>query len=138
MLGSWYSWGRGRVPRLALKPDSPWFMTTCKTPLLVSLLAKLQELPVSQLAKHVNLFHLVITDNGDQQPSWSLGGTPSLSHGVVPPIKPPTHSSWAAALWARESAWQSVLPINLSFLHMAWALFCSSLHKVVVISRLYC
>jgi hypothetical protein len=37
-------------------------MTTCKTPLLVSLLAKLQELPVSQLAMHVDPFLLVITD----------------------------------------------------------------------------
>jgi hypothetical protein len=42
-------------------------MTTCQTsllgPLLVSLLAKSQELPVSQLVRHVDLFHLVITDN---------------------------------------------------------------------------
>jgi hypothetical protein len=45
-------------------------MTACKTPLLVSLLAKPQELPVSQLARHVDLFHL-ITDNQEL-------GTPSL------------------------------------------------------------
>jgi hypothetical protein len=50
--------------------------------------------------------------NGGQQPGCSLGGTPSLPHGLVPPIKPPTHSSQAAALWTRESAQQSVLPIN--------------------------
>jgi hypothetical protein len=37
-------------------------MTACKTLLLVSLLAKLQELPISQLAMHVDTFHLVITD----------------------------------------------------------------------------
>jgi hypothetical protein len=37
-------------------------MITWKTPLLVSLLAKLQELPISQLSMHVNTFYLVITD----------------------------------------------------------------------------
>jgi hypothetical protein len=37
-------------------------MTTCKTLLLVSLLAKLQEYPISQLAMHINPFHLVKTD----------------------------------------------------------------------------
>jgi hypothetical protein len=35
-------------------------MTACKTPLLVALLAKS---PVSQLARNVDPFHLVITDN---------------------------------------------------------------------------
>jgi hypothetical protein len=42
-------------------------MAACQTPLLVfllvSLLTKSQELPVTQLARHVYLFHLVITDN---------------------------------------------------------------------------
>jgi hypothetical protein len=52
-------------------------MTTCKTPLLVSLLAKPQELPVSQLATHVNPFHLVITDN--QGPvAWLFSGKNTL------------------------------------------------------------
>jgi hypothetical protein len=37
-------------------------MTACKTPMLVSLLAKSQELPASQVAIHVDSFHLVITD----------------------------------------------------------------------------
>jgi hypothetical protein len=37
-------------------------MTTCKTSLLVSLFAKPQELPISQLAMHVDPLHLVITD----------------------------------------------------------------------------
>jgi hypothetical protein len=62
-------------------------MTACQTsllvPLLVSLLAKSQELPVSQLARHVDPFHLVITDN------WRLE-TLSLPHGLAPPIKPTT------------------------------------------------
>jgi hypothetical protein len=65
-------------------------MTACQTSLLVSLLAKSQELPVSQLARHVDPFHLVITDN--QRPE-----TLSLPHGLAPPIKPTTHSSQAAA-----------------------------------------
>jgi hypothetical protein len=69
-------------------------MTTCQTPLLVSLLvsllAKSQELPVTQLARHVDLFHLVIADN--QRPE-----TLSLPHGLAPPIKPTTHFSQAAA-----------------------------------------
>jgi hypothetical protein len=61
-------------------------MTACQTFLLVSLLSKSQELPVSQPARHVNPFHLVITDN--QRP-----GTLSLPHGMAPPIEPTTHSS---------------------------------------------
>jgi hypothetical protein len=70
-------------------------MTACQTPLLVSLLisllAKPQELPVFQLSRHVNLFHLVITDN--RRPE-----TLSLPHGLAPPVKPTTHFSQAAAL----------------------------------------
>jgi hypothetical protein len=62
-------------------------MTSCKT----LLLAKSQELPVSQLARHADPFHLVITDN--QRPE-----TVSLPHGMAPPIKPPTNYSQAAAL----------------------------------------
>jgi hypothetical protein len=58
-------------------------MTTCQTSLLVPLLAKSQKLPVSQLARHVDLFHLVITDN--QRPE-----TLSLPHGLAPPIKSTT------------------------------------------------
>jgi hypothetical protein len=72
-------------------------MTACQppphtlvSPLIVSLLAKSQELPVTQLARHVDLFHLVIT--GNQRPE-----TLSLPHGLVPPIKPTTHFSQAAA-----------------------------------------
>jgi hypothetical protein len=52
-------------------------MTVCPTPLLVSLLisllAKPQELPVTQLVRHVDLFHLVITDNQRPEilpPTW--------------------------------------------------------------------
>jgi hypothetical protein len=53
-------------------------MTTCQAsllvPLLVSQLAKCQEIPVSQLAGHIDPFHLVSTDN--QRPE-----TLSLPHG---------------------------------------------------------
>jgi hypothetical protein len=65
-------------------------MTTCQTPLLVSLLEKSEELQVSQLAWHVDPFHLVITDNRRQE-------TLSLPHGLAPPMKPTTHSSQAVA-----------------------------------------
>jgi hypothetical protein len=60
-------------------------MTACPTPLLVSLdcfsaCKTTQELLVTQLARHIDLFHLVVTDN--QRPD-SL----SLPHGLDPPIK---------------------------------------------------
>jgi hypothetical protein len=67
--------------------------------------------------------------NGVQWPGYSLGGTPSLPYGVAPPIKPPTHSSQAAALWTRERQPSRKIPINLSFLHVAWSLFGSSLQN---------
>jgi hypothetical protein len=50
-----------------------------------------QELPVTQLARHVNLFHLVITDN-------QIPETLSLPHGLDPPIKPTTQFSQATSL----------------------------------------
>jgi hypothetical protein len=97
LLGSRYSWGRWKVPRLTPKPD-PWFMNACQTslliPLLVSLLEKSQEPPVTQLARHVDLFHLVTTDNWRQE-------TLSLHSGLAPPIKHATHSSQAVAPWSR-------------------------------------
>jgi hypothetical protein len=71
-------------------------MTTWKTPLLVSLLAKSQQLSISQRVIHVDSFQV----SGGQQAGCSLGGTPSLPHGVATPIMPPTHSSQAAALWS--------------------------------------
>jgi hypothetical protein len=72
-----------------------------------ALFAKTQELPVTQLVRHVHLFHLVITDN--QRPQ-----TLSLPHGLVPPIKPTTHFSQAAALWTL--GWQPCGPVpNKSF-----------------------
>jgi hypothetical protein len=55
VLGPWHSCGGQKVPRLTQKP-------ACKTPLIDSLLAKLQELPTSQLTMLVNPFYLVITD----------------------------------------------------------------------------
>jgi hypothetical protein len=47
-----------------------------------------QELPVTQLARHVDLFHLVIADNWRSE-------TLSLPHGLAPPIKPTTQFSQA-------------------------------------------
>jgi hypothetical protein len=79
---------------------------------------KIQELPVTQLARQVDLFHLVTTEN--QRPK-----TLSLPHGLAPPIKPTTHFSQAAILWTWGSAQQSV--INLSFPHETWSLFGGSL-----------
>jgi hypothetical protein len=94
VLGPWHSWGRQKVLRLAPKQD-PLIYDCLPTPLLVSLLvsllAKFQELSVTQLSRHVDLFNLVITDN--RRPE-----TLSLPHGLAPPIKPTTHFSQVAAL----------------------------------------
>jgi hypothetical protein len=68
-------------------------MTTCKTSLLVSLLAKPQELPISQLAMHVNLFHLVITDRQGPAAKLFSGRNTLLSCGAAPLIKLTIHSS---------------------------------------------
>jgi hypothetical protein len=58
------------VLRLTPEPD-PLIYEHLSTPLpvslIVSLLAKLQELLVTQLAGHVDLFHLVIADNLRQE-----------------------------------------------------------------------
>jgi hypothetical protein len=48
---------RAESPEANTETRAPWFMTTCKTPLIVSLLAKSQELPASQLAMHVDPFY---------------------------------------------------------------------------------
>jgi hypothetical protein len=73
MLGPWHCWGGWKVPKLAQKPEPPIHdclpnssvcFSACRTP---------QELPVTQLARHVNLFHLVITDNQTRNslpPPW--------------------------------------------------------------------
>jgi hypothetical protein len=127
MSGPWHSWGRQNVPRLALKPDPLIYdclpnspacfsdcFSACKTP---------QELPVTQLARQVDLFHLVITDN--QRPE-----TLSLPYGLTSPIKPTTQFSQAASLWTWEWWPSSLVPINLFFPHMAWSLFSSTLHYV--------
>jgi hypothetical protein len=67
MLGPWHSWGGQKFQKLAPKPDlliydclpnSPAYFSDC-----FSACKTTQELPVTQLARHVNLFHLVITDN---------------------------------------------------------------------------
>jgi hypothetical protein len=80
-----------------------------------------QELPVTQLARHVNLFHLVISDN--QRPE-SL----SLPHSLAPPIKATTHFQ-PSHCTLNPKEWQScsLVPINLSLPHVAWSLFGSTL-----------
>jgi hypothetical protein len=86
MLGPWHSWG-GKVLRLAPKPDP--LIYDClpnSAACFPALLAKSQELPVTQLARHVDLFYLVVTDN--RRPE-----TLSLPHGLAPPIKPTTDFS---------------------------------------------
>jgi hypothetical protein len=126
VLGPWHSWGRQKVPRLTPKPD-PLIYDHCQTsllvPLLVSLLAKSQELPVSQLARHVNLLHLVITDNRRPE-TLSLPPWLGPSYKAHYPFQPSPCS-----LNPRETSQQSVISINLSFPHTVWSLFGSSLHK---------
>jgi hypothetical protein len=100
--------GQAESPKTSTETRPPWFMTACQTPLLACFSAyKTQELPVTQLTRHVDLFHLVMTDN--QRPE-----TLSLPHGLAPPIKPTTFSQ-ATALWTRE--WQpcGLVPNKSSF-----------------------
>jgi hypothetical protein len=56
-------------------------MTACKTPLPVSLLAKPQELSISQLAVHVDLFHLVITGK------WGPAARLFSGRNTLPPLR---------------------------------------------------
>jgi hypothetical protein len=105
--------GQTESPEANTENRPHWFMTTCKTSLF------------SCLQNHRNfLFHNYLCMsthsiwwsqiNGGQWPSCSLGGTPSLPHSVAPPIKPPTHSSQAAALWTQRRQ-PSSLCFNKSF-----------------------
>jgi hypothetical protein len=121
LLGPWHCWGGQKVLRLALKPDPdlwplasplPDCFSACKTP---------QELLVTELAWYVDLFHLVIADIGDQRLSPSPMAWP-------PPIKPTTHFQ-PSHCTLNPKEWQScgLVPINLSFPHMAWSLFGSTL-----------
>jgi hypothetical protein len=129
MLGPWHSWGGWKIPRLAPKPDPLIYDCLPNSPVCFSAWKTPQELPVTQLARHVDLFYLAIADN--QRPD-SL----SLPHGLAPPIKPTNQFSQAASLWTQE--WQpfGLVPINLSFPHVAWSLFGSSLqiwiHKILL------
>jgi hypothetical protein len=98
-------------------------MTVFKTPL--------QELPGSQLARHVDPFHLVITDK------WRPGAWLFSARNTLPPTwcgpsykAPYSFQPSCCALNPRGAAQQSVLPINLSFLHVVWSLLGSSLYLV--------
>jgi hypothetical protein len=123
LLGSWHSWSRQRVQTLALKPDPLIYdcipnsldcFSAWKTP---------QKLPGIQLARHVDLFHLVVTDN--QRPE-----TLSVPHALDPPIMHTTHFTQSAAPWPQGGSPTVWIPINLSFPHMEWSLFTSTLHLV--------
>jgi hypothetical protein len=82
VLGPWHSWGRWKDLRLHLKTRPPWFKTACfSLPDCFLACQTTQELPVTQLARHVDLFPLVIAEN--QRPE-----TLSLPHGLTPSIKP--------------------------------------------------
>jgi hypothetical protein len=88
LLGPWHSWGEQKVQRLALK-QNPLIYDCLPSPAACfsdcfSACKTTQELPVTQLARHVDPFHLLITDN--QRPE-----TLSFPHGLAPPIKPTTH-----------------------------------------------
>jgi hypothetical protein len=98
MLGPWHSWGGWKVPRLASKPDPLIYDHFPNSPVCFSAWKTPQELPVTQLARHVDLFHLVITNN--QRPE-SL----SLPHGLAPPTHFLLIFSQATSLWV--TAFQS-------------------------------
>jgi hypothetical protein len=99
-------------------------MTTCFClPDCFSAYKTTQELPATQLARHVDLLHLVITDNPRPE-------TLSLFHGLALLIKPTTHFQPSClTLNPRMMALQSV-PINLSFPYVEWSLFGSTLQKI--------
>jgi hypothetical protein len=85
-------------PEATPQNQTSWFMTTCfSLPDCFLACKTTQELPVTQLPRHVNLFHLVIADN--QRPE-----TLSLPHGWATPIKPTIQFSQATSLWTQE--WQ--------------------------------
>jgi hypothetical protein len=88
------------------------------------------ELPVTQLARNVDLFHLVIAD-------YRRPETLSLPHGLAPPIKPtthfqPSHVTLNPRMMALESG-----PISLSFPHMVGSLLGSTLHLLLKPRRGY-
>jgi hypothetical protein len=88
-------------------------MTTCfPLPDCFSACKTTQELPVTQLARHVDQFHLVITDN--QRPE-----TPSLPHGLALPTRPTPQFSQVATPWSwgwRDGGSSPVVWTNKSFL----------------------
>jgi hypothetical protein len=77
LLGPWHSWGRQKVLKLALKPDRLIYDCLPNSPVCFSAWKTPQELPITQLARHVDLFYQVITDDRDQKLSpspmaWTL------------------------------------------------------------------
>jgi hypothetical protein len=76
-----------------------------------------QKLPVNQLARYVDLFHVVMADN--QRPE-----TLSLPHGSTPPIKPISQFTQVAASYCCGGDSPAVWISNKSFL---------STHGVVLI-----
>jgi hypothetical protein len=105
-------------------------MTASKTLLLVSLLTKLQDLPISQLAMPVDPFHLVITDKL-RPAAWLFSGRYTLSPSQCGPSykAPYPFQPSYCTLNPPGAVQQSVISINLTFLHVMWSLFSSSLHQ---------
>jgi hypothetical protein len=75
------------------------------------------ELPVTQLARHVdiNLFYLVATDSQTR--------ILSFPHGLDPPIKHITHFTQAAAPWAGGGEQPCGLDLNTPFLSARGVVF---------------
>jgi hypothetical protein len=101
-------------------------MTASKTLLLVSLLTKLQDLPISQLAMPVDPFHLVITDKL-RPAAWLFSGRYTLSPSQCGPSykAPYPFQPSYCTLNPPGAVQQSVISINLTFLHVMCGL-CSA------------
>jgi hypothetical protein len=112
-------------------------MTAYKTPLLVFLLAKPQELPVSQLARHVDRLHLMITDK--QGPAARLfSGRNTLRPLWCSPSHKAHYSFQLSCCTLNPKVSPAVWPpMNLSFLHVVRSLFSSSLQSSSIFTILF-
>jgi hypothetical protein len=121
------SLGRLESPKTSIETRPPWFMATRKTLLLVSLLSKPQELPVSQLVMHVDPFLLLITDK------WRPVAKLFSGRNILPPswygpsYKAPYPFQLSCCTLIPRVSPAVCAPINLSFRQMAQSLFGSSL-----------
>jgi hypothetical protein len=99
-------------------------MTTCKTLLLVSLLAKLQELPVSQLAMHIDPFHLVIT-NKQRPAAWLFSGRNTLPPLWCGPSYKALYPFQTSCCTLNPRVNLAVFTSNKSFFFCTWCGLCS-------------